>query len=76
MTNNNNQITQVSNQLNTALNNIAKAIRGQDKIDEIEELKRENKELHEFLFKVYQNNEVDRKKLKKILFKDINSKFI
>lgn len=73
---NNNQINQVSNQLNTALNNLSRTVRGQDKLDKIEELKQENKELHDFLFKIYQNNEVDRKELKKILFKDINSKFI
>lgn len=83
MDNNNNVSSKINkNQLQTAMNNmsrningISRKITGQDKIDEINKLKRENEELHRFLFKIYQDDDFDRRELKKIIFKDVNKKF-
>ncbi|QQM14625.1 hypothetical protein CPT_MarsHill_091 [Staphylococcus phage MarsHill] len=81
--NNNNVSSKINkNQLQTAMNNMTKNINdisrkmtGQDRIDEINRLKRENEELHRFLFKIYQDDDFDRRELKKIIFKDVNKKF-
>ncbi|WRM43539.1 hypothetical protein [Staphylococcus phage LY01] len=82
--NNNNASSKINkNHLQAAMNNISKNINsigrnlsGRDKIDEINKLKEENRELNRFLFKLYQENKYDRKELKKLIYKDLNKKFM
>ena len=83
MDNNNVSNKTNKNQLQTAINNISKNLNamnrkltGQDKIDEINRLKEENKEINRFLFKLYQEGKYDKKELKKLLYKDLNKKFM
>lgn len=72
---NKNQLKTAMNNMSRNINGISRKINGQYKIDEINKLKRENEELHRFLFKIYQDDDFDRKELKKIIFKDVNKKF-
>lgn len=58
------------------LNGITKIIDGNGYNEEINRLKKENEEMHRFLFKLYQEDEYDKDELKKILYKDVVKKFI
>ncbi|QPI17078.1 hypothetical protein [Staphylococcus phage vB_StaM_SA1] len=63
-------------QAKSNLNNLIKIADVDGHNEEINRLKKENEEMHRFLFKLYQEDEYDKDELKKILYKDVVKKFI